>query len=399
GGAVVAAGGDDPDFRRADRLAVRELRPRSAGGGADVVEPAGRLRPDHLGDRLGLLPAGAAGASCGPGVACRQELEDRMNDVLALEGVSKRYGAQAAVDSLDLSLRGGEFLTLLGPSGSGKTTTLMMVAGLQQPDTGTIRLNGASVADLPPYRRDIGMVFQHYALFPHMTVRRNVGFPLEMRRLPREEIAKLVDEALDLVHLPGLGDRLPKELSGGQQQRVALARALVYRPALLLMDEPLGALDRKLREQLQLEIKRVHRERGISVLYVTPEELYDRPSTRFVASFVGDTNLVSGRTVSMADGVCEIETSAGRVRASARQPIANGAAVVVAVRPERVALEATGEGLGGVVTDVIFVGTARKYAVRLSDGTECFALRQVGTASMARVGTAVRLSWDAEHAT
>ena len=348
-----------------------------------------------------------------------------MNDVLALEGVSKRYGAQVAVDALDLTLRSGEFLTLLGPSGSGKTTTLMMVAGLQQPDTGTIRLNGASVADLPPYRRDIGMVFQHYALFPHMTVRRNVGFPLEMRRLARDEIARLVDEALELVRLPGLGDRLPKELSGGQQQRVALARALVYRPALLLMDEPLGALDRKLREQLQLEIKRVHRERGISVLYVThdqeealtmsdriavfdhgriqqigtPEELYDRPSTRFVASFIGDTNLVSGRAISMADGVCEIETSAGRVRASARRPIANGAAVVVAVRPERVALEATGEGLGGVVTDVIFVGTARKYAVRLSDGTECFALRQVGTASMARVGTAMRLSWDAAHAT
>jgi putative spermidine/putrescine transport system ATP-binding protein len=348
-----------------------------------------------------------------------------MNDVLALEGVSKRYGAQVAVDALDLTLRSGEFLTLLGPSGSGKTTTLMMVAGLQQPDTGTIRLNGASVADLPPYRRDIGMVFQHYALFPHMTVRRNVGFPLEMRRLARDEIARLVDEALELVRLPGLGDRLPKELSGGQQQRVALARALVYRPALLLMDEPLGALDRKLREQLQLEIKRVHRERGISVLYVThdqeealtmsdriavfdhgriqqigtPEELYDRPSTRFVASFVGDTNLVSGRTVSMADGVCEIETSAGRVRASARQPIANGAAVVVAVRPERVAFVSEEAGLAGVVTDVIFVGTARKYAVRLSDGTECFVLRQVSAASMAGVGATVRLSWDAAHAT
>ena len=348
-----------------------------------------------------------------------------MSDVLALEGVGKRYGAQVAVDSLDLTLRRAEFVTLLGPSGSGKTTTLMMVAGLQQPDTGTIRLNGASVADLPPYRRDIGMVFQHYALFPHMTVRRNVGFPLEMRRLARDEIARLVDEALELVRLPGLGDRLPKELSGGQQQRVALARALVYRPALLLMDEPLGALDRKLREQLQLEIKRVHRERGISVLYVThdqeealtmsdriavfdhgriqqigtPEELYDRPSTRFVASFVGDTNLVSGRTVSMADGVCEIETSAGRVRASARQPIANGAAVVVAVRPERVAFVSEEAGLAGVVTDVIFVGTARKYAVRLSDGTECFVLRQVGAASTAGVGATVRLSWDAAHAT
>ena len=348
-----------------------------------------------------------------------------MNDVLALEGVSKRYGAQVAVDAIDLTLRSGEFLTLLGPSGSGKTTTLMMVAGLQQPDTGTIRLNGTSVADLPPYRRDIGMVFQHYALFPHMTVRRNIGFPLEMRRLPREEIARLVDEALELVRLPGLGDRLPKELSGGQQQRVALARALVYRPALLLMDEPLGALDKKLREQLQLEIKRVHRERGISVLYVThdqeealtmsdriavfdhgriqqvgtPEELYDRPSARFVASFIGDTNLVAGRAISTDTGVCEVETAAGRVWASARQPIAVGTSVVVAVRPERVSLASEGEGLAGVVTDVIFVGTARKYAVRLSGGTECFVLRQVGAEPMPGRGTAVQLSWDAAHAT
>jgi putative spermidine/putrescine transport system ATP-binding protein len=348
-----------------------------------------------------------------------------MSDVLALEGVSKRYGSQVAVDALDLRLRSGEFLTLLGPSGSGKTTTLMMVAGLQQPDTGMIRLNGASVANLPPYRRDIGMVFQHYALFPHMTVRRNIGFPLEMRRMPREEIAKLVDEALELVRLRGLGDRLPKELSGGQQQRVALARALVYRPALLLMDEPLGALDRKLREQLQLEIKRVHRERGISVLYVThdqeealtmsdriavfdhgrvqqigtPEELYDRPSTRFVASFIGDTNLVSGRAVAVAGGACEVETSSGQVKASVREPIAAGTSVVVAVRPERVTLASEGEGLAGMVTDVIFVGTGRKYAVRLADGTDCFVLRQAGAPSMAGVGATVRLSWDARHAT
>jgi putative spermidine/putrescine transport system ATP-binding protein len=348
-----------------------------------------------------------------------------MTDVLALEGVSKSYGAQIAVDSLDLTLRAGEFLTLLGPSGSGKTTTLMMVAGLQQPDSGTIRLNGASVADLPPYRRDIGMVFQHYALFPHMTVRRNVGFPLEMRRLPKREIAKLVDEALELVRLPGLGDRLPKELSGGQQQRVALARALVYRPALLLMDEPLGALDRKLREQLQLEIKRVHRERGISVLYVThdqeealtmsdriavfdqgriqqigtPEELYDRPRTRFVASFIGDTNLIAGQVGAAADGTCTVETPAGRVKASVGQPIAAGTSVVVAVRPERMVLAADGEGLAGVVTDVIFVGTARKYAVRLTDGTECFVLRQVGQPPIAGAGASVKLSWDAAYAT
>jgi len=344
--------------------------------------------------------------------------------VLQMRGVSKRYGSQLAVDALDLDLRTGEFLTLLGPSGSGKTTTLMMVAGLQQPDTGSIALAGASVADLPPYRRDIGMVFQHYALFPHMTVRRNVGFPLEMRRLPREEIVRLVDDALDLVRLPGLGHRLPKELSGGQQQRVALARALVYRPALLLMDEPLGALDRKLREQLQLEIKRVHRERDISVLYVThdqeealtmsdriavfdhgrieqigtPEELYDQPQTRFVASFIGDTNLLSGRAFSTANGVCEVETPAGRVRARARQPIASAAAVTVAVRPERISLASEGEGLSGVVVDVIFVGTARKYVVRLGDGSECFVLRQVGQPPIGAPGATVRLSWQAEHA-
>ena len=189
-----------------------------------------------------------------------------MTDVLELRGISKRYGDHLAVDSLDLSLRKHEFLTFLGPSGSGKTTTLMMVAGLQQPDAGSIVLNGQPVERLPAYRRDIGMVFQHYALFPHMTVRRNVAFPLEMRRVKPADAAPLVDSALRTVGLDSFADRLPRQLSGGQQQRVALARAMVYSPALLLMDEPLGALDKKLREQLQIEIKRVHRERGMSVL-------------------------------------------------------------------------------------------------------------------------------------
>ena len=320
--------------------------------------------------------------------------------VLELAGVSKRYDSIVAVDALDLSLRAGEFLTLLGPSGSGKTTTLMMVAGLQQPDAGNISLNGTSVARLPPYRRDIGMVFQSYALFPHMTVRRNVAFPLEMRRLTKSEIDRLVDEALALVKLPDHEDRLPKELSGGQQQRVALARAMVYRPALLLMDEPLGALDRKLREQLQLEIKRVHRERGISVLYVThdqeealtmsdriavmnrgrieqigtPEELYDRPATRFVASFIGDTNFLPGRVI-------------GRT------------AVTIAVRPERIVLGPPREGaLTGTITDVVFLGTARKYVVRLADGTECTVLRQVSDPAFDTRDAAVALSWHSDHA-
>ncbi len=348
--------------------------------------------------------------------------------VLELAGVRKRYDSLVAVDDLDLALEAGEFLTLLGPSGSGKTTTLMMVAGLQQPDAGHITLNGVSVANLPPYRRDIGMVFQNYALFPHMTVRRNVAFPLEMRGTQAAEIARLVDEALALVKLPDHGGRLPKQLSGGQQQRVALARAMVYRPALLLMDEPLGALDRKLREQLQLEIKRVHRERGISVLYVThdqeealtmsdriavfnkgrieqigtPEELYDQPATRFVASFIGDTNLVEGRVLGVAGGICEIETAAGRVAASARTLLSAGAAVSVAVRPERVFLapvEAAGVGLEGVIVEQVFLGTSRKYVVRLADGTEIVVLRPISDPPFAQAAPTVRVSWATDKAT
>ena len=348
--------------------------------------------------------------------------------VLQLSRVRKRYDSVVAVDDVELSLNTGEFLTLLGPSGSGKTTTLMMVAGLQQPDAGRIMLNGVSVATLPPYRRDIGMVFQNYALFPHMTVRRNVAFPLEMRGTPAAEIARLVDDALALVKLPDHGERLPKQLSGGQQQRVALARAMVYRPALLLMDEPLGALDRKLREQLQLEIKRVHRERSISVLYVThdqeealtmsdriavfnkgrieqigtPEELYDRPATRFVASFIGDTNLIGGRVLGVADGVCEVETAAGRIAASARTPVEAGAAVFVAVRPERVVLapvRAPGAGLEGVIVEQVFLGTSRKYVVRLADGTEVVVLRPISDPPFEQAAPAVRVSWVPDKAT
>jgi putative spermidine/putrescine transport system ATP-binding protein len=356
-----------------------------------------------------------------------------MDDVvLELSGVRKAYGSLRAVDDLDLRLRGGEFLTFLGPSGSGKTTTLMIVAGLQQPDAGTIRLNGQSVAQMPPYRRDIGMVFQHYALFPHMTVRRNVAFPLEMRGRDPQEIGRLVDEALGLVGLPEHGERLPKQLSGGQQQRVALARAMVYRPALLLMDEPLGALDRKLREQLQLEIKRVHKERGISVLYVThdqeealtmsdriavfnhgrieqigtPEELYDAPATRFVAGFIGDTNFLAGRVRGLSDGVCEIETAAGRVQATASQGVSAGAPVSVAIRPERVLLSpfrdgGTGlpaSGLPASVLDVIYLGNARKYVLRLPDGSECFALRQASAPVLETIEGQLRLSWETSHA-
>jgi spermidine/putrescine ABC transporter ATP-binding subunit len=357
-----------------------------------------------------------------------------MTTTLELRGITKRFGDQVAVDSLDLSLRTHEFLTFLGPSGSGKTTTLMMVAGLQQPDAGSILLNGRPVQRLPSYRRDIGMVFQHYALFPHMTVRRNVAFPLEMRRSKPREINHRVSEALRVVGLEDFADRLPRQLSGGQQQRVALARAMVYNPALLLMDEPLGALDKKLREQLQIEIKRVHREHRMSVLYVThdqeealtmsdriavfnngrieqigtPEELYETPATRFVAGFIGETNFLPGRVQTISGTLSQIEVLGSTIQASVHtlayqsKPLSAGDQVVVAIRPERINLSPSGPGLTGEIIDTIYIGNARKYVIRLSNGIECTALRHLDQAfastSAPEHGNCVALSWDPKHA-
>jgi putative spermidine/putrescine transport system ATP-binding protein len=349
--------------------------------------------------------------------------------VLELRGVRKSYAGQAAVAGLDLLLRRHEFLTFLGPSGSGKTTTLMLVAGLQQPDAGSILLDGAPVDRTPSYRRDIGMVFQHYALFPHMTVRRNVAFPLEMRRVDRAETGRRVQEALGLVGLAGLDDRLPRQLSGGQQQRVALARAMVYRPALLLMDEPLGALDKQLRGQLQLEIKRMHRELRMSVLYVThdqdealtmsdriavfnagrieqvgtPLDLYERPATRFVAGFIGETNFFPGTVVGAEAGgrPCRVDVSGALLGATLPGASVPGASVTVAVRPERIRLHAASEGaagLPGTVLDSIYLGHSWRFVIGLADGRDCQVLRPADAVLIAP-GQPVTLSWDAAHAT
>jgi ABC-type Fe3+/spermidine/putrescine transport system ATPase subunit len=271
-----------------------------------------------------------------------------------------------------------------------------MVAGLQQPDAGSITLNGVSVASLPPYRRDVGMVFQNYALFPHMTVRRNVAFPLEMRGTPTAEIARLVDEALALVKLPDHGERLPKQLSGGQQQRVALARAMVYRPALLLMDEPLGALDRKLREQLQLEIKRVHRERSISVLYVThdqeealtmadrivvmnqgaidqvgtPQEIYRHPTTAFVADFVGSMNFLPG-TFLAPD---KVKVGGLTFDCPAQDGLAPAQKVNLCIRPEDVRVRDLPAGIANrvpiEVADLDFVGAFCRALLKVRGAPE-----------------------------
>ncbi len=279
--------------------------------------------------------------------------------------VDKSYdGVTQIVRNLDLHVHEGEFLTLLGPSGSGKTTCLMMLAGFEMPTAGLIRINGRGVHDVPPRKREIGMVFQNYALFPHMTVGGNLAFPLEVRGLNEAERARRVLRALQLVRLEGYEDRRPGELSGGQQQRVAIARALVFEPNLVLMDEPLGALDRRLREEMQYEIRRIQRTLGVTVVYVThdqqeamamsdrvavfnrgrieqvapPEVLYEEPERPFVATFIGDNNLLQGRVTAIEGDICDVDTGAGIIRAYLVAPRQVGDTVVLAIRPERVGL-------------------------------------------------------------
>jgi len=325
----------------------------------------------------------------------------RTSDV-ELVGVTKRFGDVAAVDSIDLEVRTGEFLSLLGPSGCGKTTTLRLIAGFERPDEGEVRIGGEDVARLPPYKRDVNTVFQSYALFPHLTVAENVAYGLKQRGLGRSERRTRASEMLELVRLPGFGGRKPKQLSGGQQQRVALARALVMSPKVLLLDEPLGALDLKVRRELQIELKRIQRELGITFVYVThdqeealamsnrvavmnagrieqlaaPLEIYDRPATRFVADFIGDTNFV-------------------------RQ---NGR--VVAVRPEQVQLTRQAAGaegaIGATIVATMVVGPAVQCVVRTEDGQEVLVREQrargkAGAESLEE-GKHVFVSWSSEDA-
>jgi putative spermidine/putrescine transport system ATP-binding protein len=280
---------------------------------------------------------------------------------LLLRDVTKSYdGKTNAVDGVNIAIERGEFVTFLGPSGSGKTTTLMMIAGFEHPTNGTIELAGENLTERKPYQRNVGMVFQNYALFPHMTALKNVTFPLRMRHFPRDEIEGRAQKMLDLVGLGRFAGRYPRELSGGQQQRVALARGLVFNPDVLLLDEPLGALDKNLREQMQVEIKRIHREVGITMIYVThdqteamtmsdrvavfrdgrieqlgsPLAVYDRPANRFVAEFIGDSNFFAGRADPARPGTIELD-KIGPVRVTGAAPTG---AVDVMIRPERLRL-------------------------------------------------------------
>ena len=315
---------------------------------------------------------------------------------VVLDRVTKTFGQVVAVDDLSLEIPRGMFLSLLGPSGCGKTTTLRLIAGFEQPRQGDIFIRGQRVNLVPAYRRDFSMVFQNFALFPHMTVANNVAFGLRMRRLPREERDTRVREALALVHLAGFEDRYPKQLSGGQQQRVALARAIVVRPAVLLLDEPLGSLDKKLREQMQVELRQLQKEIGITTVFVThdqeealtlsdwvaimnggrieqldtPRQLYERPATDFVANFLGVSNVFDGRVIGRDGADALVRVGPIHVRTPWEAGLEVGDTVRVAVRPENVRLSARRgeEGLPARVRHVVYLGGATHYYLDGPDG-------------------------------
>jgi spermidine/putrescine ABC transporter ATP-binding subunit len=336
-----------------------------------------------------------------------------------LRSLTKRYGATIALDRVSLGIRPGEFFTLLGPSGCGKTTTLRAIAGFVAPEAGDVLIDGIRVNQVPPHRRRVGMVFQHYALFPHRTVAQNVAFGLRMEGVPTSDIGRRVTQALTLVQLPGHGARYPRELSGGEQQRVALARALVTRPTVLLLDEPLGALDKKLRDHMKIELKRLQREVGITTIYVThdqeealtmsdriavmqrghveqvaePRALYEAPATAFVAGFIGNTNLLPGR----ASGRGTVDCSGFKIAVVGIAP--EGAAVTVALRPERVRIEPTESADNThpmTIAHVVYEGETVRYVLRSDSGLEIYAV-ELGDVRFA-AGARVQVSWAASDA-
>lgn len=318
--------------------------------------------------------------------------------IVSLIEVEKRFGSNQVVKKMNLDIIEGEFLTLLGPSGCGKTTTLRMIAGFEDASAGVIKVQGERIEDKEPYQRDVNTVFQNYALFPHMTVFDNVAYGLTIKKVPKEEIKKRVLEMLELVQLKGYEKRKPDALSGGQKQRVAIARALINNPKVLLLDEPLGALDLKLRKQMQLELKRLQRKLGITFVYVThdqeealtmsdriavmnagvieqlavPNEIYDRPKTKFVAGFIGESNIFDGTVKAVEGELLTVETKAGTVQVKGEGFI-QGESMHVSVRPEYVEVSKqprAGFDLPGTVKDFIYMGTVVKTAVDLKDGME-----------------------------
>src|SRR5829696_9026340 len=378
------------------------------GSGARALQ---RLAPD-------LISAGAPGLGVSAGLATK----------LSIRSIGKSYGPVLALADASLDLTEGEFLTLLGPSGSGKTTLLMIVAGLIQPTAGEVWIGGKLSTYEPPNKRDIGMVFQNYALFPHLTIEENIAFPLRMRGVPAAEAAQEVGRVLEVVQLPHVAGRLPKELSGGQQQRIALARCMVYRPSIILMDEPLGALDRKLRDQMQLEIKQLHKRLGITVLYVThdqeealamsdriclmrqgrieqigsPEELYFRPRTEFAADFLGESNIIPGLVV--ASGAAGIVKGPGglHMHASVEDALTPGQRVKLVIRPESLRILQPGEMAEnvaeGTLAESLFIGGVCRHYVAVADDL-VLSLKQLTDAGETAppAGTRIRVGWRGDH--
>ncbi|MGV2385388.1 MAG UNVERIFIED_CONTAM: ABC transporter ATP-binding protein [Thermobifida fusca] len=367
-----------------------------------------------------------------PGVVATES--NQAVPAISLEKVSKTYRSgqvtTTAVESIDLEIRQGEFFSLLGPSGCGKTTTMRMIAGFEEPTSGVVRLSGKDVTGVPPNRRDVNMVFQSYALFPHMTVAENVAFGLKRKKVPAAEIRTRVAEMLELVELGDRAKYKPRQLSGGQQLRVALARALVNRPSALLLDEPLGALDLKLRQAMQLELKRIQREVGITFVYVThdqsealtmsdriavmnkgrieqlgtPAQIYETPATRFVAGFIGTSNILTGTAQRVSDTLVRIDYGGDQhVLANTPQQMSD-LGLVITVRPEKIRLgkdvpDANVSRIRGTVREVVYLGATTHYTVRTVDDTDIVVFQQNSSdaSNLADHGDTVWLSWRPEH--
>jgi spermidine/putrescine ABC transporter ATP-binding subunit len=342
-------------------------------------------------------------------------------DVQLVE-VRKRFGNVVAVNDVSVDIARGTIFSLLGPSGCGKTTTLRLIAGFEQPDAGEVCIRGKRVTSMPPYRRDFSMVFQSYALFPHLTVAQNVAFGLRMRRIARSDRARSVEDALELVKLRALAGRYPKQLSGGQQQRVALARAIVVKPAVLLLDEPLGALDKMLREEMQVELRALQQRLGITAVFVThdqeealtlsdrvavmrngvieqigaPRDIYDRPRNAFVASFLGASNFIDGVVVGAGRGSMIVETAAGRVSVHGSKP--TGERVRIAVRPERLRMQRSdGQGLPARLRDIVYRGPVTHFYLDSAAGP-LLAYQQNARAGDWAIGDELRCAWDGDSA-
>ena len=402
--------------------------PALAGSETDAgTPPAGTVSTGAMSGRT----ASASAATTRGAIADATALP-----AIELASVVKEFHARGevitAVAGIDLDIREGEFFSLLGPSGCGKTTTMRMIAGFEEPTQGVIRLHGQDVTNVPPNKRDVNMVFQSYALFPHMNVFENVAFGLRRKAVAKPEITRRVGQMLDIVDMAGRSERRPRELSGGQQQRVALARALVNNPRALLLDEPLGALDLKLRQAMQVELKRIQREVGITFVYVThdqgealtmsdriavmndgsiehlgtPREIYEHPRTRFVAGFIGTSNLLTG-TVSRLDGdraVIQISQDERIIVPVPDRAVSEGSRLELTVRPEKIELTTdrpSGEGcaLRGTVTEVVYLGTSTNFSVTTSVGADVVVFQQnsASAANVAARGDSVWLSWNPQH--